>query len=227
MKNLNLLLSIITFVIISNVGLAQNDSNPKINGLQLFIDTRDNQTYSYQLYGKQYWMTQNLNFNCDGSFEFPDNLEASIKVGRFYNIEVAEFVCPQGWHLPNSSEWNELAKYISSNYGPFNFKDGDWSMVGGFLKSPIFRNKDESNLTNIGFNALTIGYYGMSEYGDFSLLMNDQYTAWWTSTPLNSQINYVMGIYMKLKGISDLSLDIGNSSNAYTVRCVKNNNDFE
>jgi uncharacterized protein (TIGR02145 family) len=227
MRNTRILICIFVFILSSKLGLAQYDNSPKSVNQQLFVDTRDNQAYSYQSFGTQYWMTENLNFNCEGSFDYVNNSKIQTKTGRYYNIDIADLVCPSGWHLPTNNEWEKLASYLSNNYGPFSKNDGDWSVIGGILKSPKIRNNDELSLKDIGFNGLIAGYYGFSENGGFVLLMNDLYTAWWTSTPINTQNNFVRGIYKISKGVSELSLDIGNLSNAYMIRCVKNNTEME
>ena len=74
-----------------------------------FIDTRDNQMYDYILLGNQYWMAKNLNYNCEGSFDFSQVTSEVPDKGRLYNINAAQTACPEGWHLPSNAEWQELA----------------------------------------------------------------------------------------------------------------------
>jgi len=182
-----------------------------------FIDTRDNQMYDYILLGNQYWMTENLNYNCEGSFDFSQVTSDVPDKGRLYNINAAQTACPEGWHLPSNAEWQKLAAYISKKYGPFKYLDGDWYGVGDLLKYTDYWN--EKGKSQIGFNAVPTGLLRFTKEGQLKYQMTNTAAYWWTSSKVNSNFNWVRSL---LKSADRLSLDPGHFMDAYSVRCVKN-----
>ena len=100
-------------------------------------DERDGQTYKTVLIGSRYWMAENLNFKTENSYCVNDNDTLCLKYGRLYAWSAAmdsagafstnglncgngkkctadsivRGVCPQGWHLPNYSEFSALYGY--------------------------------------------------------------------------------------------------------------------
>lgn len=114
-----------------------------------FIDTRDNQVYATVVLDGKNWMAQNLNYESrEGqSFCYDDNPKNCEKYGRLYTwaaamdtlttghgygtIETPEYftqgVCPKGWHVANTGEWNSM---IISLFG-----DSGNSIAGRSLKS--------------------------------------------------------------------------------------------
>ena len=97
-------------------------------------DERDGQTYKTVLIGSRYWMAENLNFKTENSYCVNDNDTLCLKYGRLYAWSAAmdsagafstnglncgngtkctadsivRGVCPQGWHLPDYSDFSNL-----------------------------------------------------------------------------------------------------------------------
>lgn len=83
------------------------------------VDQRDGKKYKTMRIGNYIWMTQNLNYNIDGSLcYYLDSLNCE-KLGRLYNYEVSTKVCPDNWHLADTWEWNDLLSTLwpMHNYG--------------------------------------------------------------------------------------------------------------
>lgn len=58
--------------------------------------------------GNQVWMAENLNTEMEGSVCYEYNPENCEQFGRLYDYKAAIKACPAGWHLPDSTEMEEL-----------------------------------------------------------------------------------------------------------------------
>ncbi len=77
-------------------------------------------------------------------------------------------VCPDGWHLPNYAEWNELAVYLG------------YDIAGGKIKeagTSHWEGPHEGTTNSTGFTALPGGF--PSANGEFEELTRLAF--WWTS----------------------------------------------
>lgn len=99
-----------------------------------FEDERDGQTYRTVKIGTQIWMAENLNFKVGNSACYDDEKSNCTKYGRLYTwgaaidsvgkygenakgcgngehctpIPPVRGICPEGWHLPDTTEWRVL-----------------------------------------------------------------------------------------------------------------------
>ena len=80
-----------------------------------FTDSRDDQTYKTIVVGEKVWMAQNLNYECKKSYCYDNSFEKCDKYGRFYDWSMAQEICPKGWHLPDTAEWNALFDFVGGN----------------------------------------------------------------------------------------------------------------
>ena len=195
----------------------------------VLTDSRDGQTYKTVTIGSQIWMAQNLNFETDASF-CPENKKANCAVyGRLYKWAAAmdsvgawstngkdcgndetclptypvRGVCPEGWHLPNSTEWEML----------FNAVGGQAS-AGKELKS-TYEWVRGSGTDAFGFSALPAG--SLSVGGSDSEVGKSAY--FWSSSK-----EYQYGAYcVELNQFQEdamLKMDCGRD-NTYAVRCLR------
>jgi uncharacterized protein (TIGR02145 family) len=104
----------------------------KETGDSLFVDARDGKMYTYnKLEDGNIWMTQNLNYEMEGSFCYQDNCAFAGGFGRLYNWEAATQACPPGWHLPSDEEWLALIEAYGGGYRDFNTEE----TIGDALKT--------------------------------------------------------------------------------------------
>lgn len=90
--------------------------NPEVEYGTL-VDARDGHAYAMLKIGGQTWMAENLDYFDtvavpglkDSSWCYDNNPAKCVEAGRLYTWSVARVaVCPDGWHLPDTTEWNAL-----------------------------------------------------------------------------------------------------------------------
>ena len=177
------------------------------------VDSRDGQTYKTLKIGEQVWMAENLNYEVDSSFCYKDSAKYCEKYGRLYQWAASVGACPEGWHLPDTTEWNILFTTV-----------GGKSIAGKILKSWTGWDSCWDNRKHIyvdgngsdfyGFFALPAGSRssdGISTYG-FT-------TNFWSSTEYKSDEQaYDMFLSSQFE---DVRLNDDDEYNAYSVRCLK------
>ena len=169
-----------------------------------FTDTRDGQTYKTVKIGKQTWMAQNLNYQTDsGSWCYENKADNCNKYGKLYYWNTAKTVCPTGWKLPDTVDWNKL---ISTANG---------DAAGKKLKSKSGWKENGNGTDVLGFSALPGGY--RYNYGDFYYAGNDG--IWWTATEHGDNYAYYRNIYYGSNGVDEGYFYKGFGR---SVRCIAN-----
>ncbi len=113
-------------------------------------------------------------------------------------------VCPEGWHLPDTTEWETLGTYIGSQAS---------NGVGYALKSTSGW-KSGNGSDAFGFDALPAG--NRDNNGKFGNVL--EYAYFWCSTGISARNAYNWYLY---ESYSDLYVSSYNKSRAFSVRCVK------
>ena len=178
-------------------------------------DDRDGQTYKTVKIGEQWWMAENLNYRYiqqtaeedSSSYCYNDDPANCAKYGRLYLRSAAMIVCPEGWHLPDTTEWSKLSTAVG----------GD-STTGKKLKSQSgwkdYDGTSGNGTDAYGFSALPAG--DRNGYGNFN---NEGRTAYfWSSTERNSNVAYGMGLYYNHDSAYPIN---GNKYDGLSVRCLK------
>lgn len=126
------------------------------------IDERDGFKYNWVKIGDQVWMAENLRYyTTDERSAFSNqSLKDAQQYGRTYSLQIAQEVCPDGWHLPNLNEWYSLI----NSFGEVFNENGDIShkgMTKDERKVKIQRIHEAYSLLEdggaSGFNVLNIG----------------------------------------------------------------------
>ncbi len=170
-------------------------------------DIRDSQEYCITKLGEFWWLTQNLNFNAaPGSYYYDNDSSTNASpYARLYLWQEALLTCPAGWHLPDTSEWQNMINFIDDSATA----GGLLKAIGtGFWKDP---NTGASDL--VGFSAYP---GGKRSSGDtFGNIQTD--TWFWTSNPGSS------GAYAYHLSYDTALIEVNemHQLDALSVRCVR------
>ena len=176
------------------------------------LDPRDKQLYKVVTIGDQTWMAENLNYKTENSYCYGETAsdpktENCTMYGRLYTWAAANDVCPEGWHLPDTTEWNKLITAVG----------GD-STTGTKLKSQTgwkdYKGTSGNGTDVYGFSGFPAGG---EDYGGFYFDMGFG-TGFWSATEDGSYDAYDMGLYY---GREDAYLLSFSKNRAYSVRCLK------
>ena len=189
-------------------------------------DDRDGQTYKTVKIGDQWWMAENLNYEVDSSFCYNDSAEYCEKYGRLYKWAAAvgkseeecgygkkcgfsgkvRGVCPEGWRLPYSGEWNHLLSEVGG--------ESNASMILGAQTG--WKNRVVVNgVDSYGFSALPAGE--RTKGGDF--YREGGYAYFWSAAEDDNRSAWFM--YMGSWSASVSSFHDNNKEDAYSVRCLQ------
>jgi uncharacterized protein (TIGR02145 family) len=141
----------------------------------IFHDMRDGKKYRTVTLGGQTWMARNLDYHTSSGSKCYDNENSNCaKYGRLYDWGTAMTACPPGWHLPASSEWDELVGWIEftggGNAGDKLKAVSDWrSSWGGYYNAT----------DDYGFSALPGGASNADDDQSFNI---GYHGYWWTAT---------------------------------------------
>jgi uncharacterized protein (TIGR02145 family) len=171
-----------------------------------FTDPRDNKVYNTVVIGTQTWMTQNLDYAATGSIVYNNSSSLESAYGRLYEWNLAQSVCPAGWHLPDTAEWNTLINYLTG-----------YSIAGSKMKETgyLHWNSPNTGATNSsGFDAIPGGEW---DAGACQNLGNDAY--YWSSSLADTSHAY----YYYIENTSmDVFQNSSSKTYAFSIRCVKN-----
>jgi uncharacterized protein (TIGR02145 family) len=167
--------------------------------------TCGSQTYRTVQIGNQKWFAENLNYNVAGSKCYDDDPAYCTKYGRLYDWNTAKTVCPNGWHLPDTTEWRTLIDFAGGKY-----------VAGTKLKATSEWDGNGNGTDDYGFSALPGGCLsadGRFEVGDFGL--------WWSATEYGSNDAYNQDIYWGSNMSSSNIWQAGRKSDLLSVRCIQ------
>lgn len=213
----NLYISFFYLIISAMIGFAQKPC-PLIPALNY-----GSKTYHTVQIGSQCWLKENLNIGVmiDSTQNQTNNSVIEkycyhndpancTKFGGLYQWNEAmqysssdskvKGICPQGWHLPDSAEFNRLTLAVSKNSKTLKaVGQGDGAGIGS---------------NNSGFSALLAGSRNLN--GAFFGLKG--YTYLWTSTTANSVDAFDM--YLN-HGTDNIYQSDSKEGYGFSVRCIK------
>lgn len=197
------------------------------------IDARDGRIYSTVQIGDQCWMAENLNVgtpidtslrqtNNNQIEKYCMNLDVDLceEYGGLYEFDEAmkyvftqgaQGICPDGWHIPDTSEWNILIA-VHGGYYEAGSKLKETGTTH-WLPAGIYEG------TNINyFTALGNGHYDRNDRSFYGLKVNSQI---WSSTKLYDYWeNYAEKTEIDYNGYS-IAMLRQHRANALGIRCIK------
>ncbi len=216
--------------------LSSSVVDPSTVVIDSITDSRDGQAYKTVTIGTQIWMAQNLNYRSAGSYCYNNDDSYCTKYGRLYTWAAAmdsastwstsgkgcgfgltcspaypvRGVCPDGWHLPQKSEFETLFTAVGGQIEASKKlkTTSGWYSIEGWISN--FGTDDYS------FSALPAGI----RVGLGGCINEGNYAYFWSSTENNDIYTYIM----KLKydhPSAFLDYNYYYKDNWYSVRCVK------
>ena len=195
----------------------------------------DGNVYKTVKIGTQFWMAENLKttkYKNNDSIQYvtDGSVWMALSIGAFcyylnkasngenygylYNFFAAidgRGICPNGWHLPSDSEWNELRNFL-----------GGEDSAGGALKEIGTEYWDDPNIgaTNIsGFSAVGGSWRGTESGGFYYWLGYSSF--FWSST---SYENDDVGKWLLYASNSNFIYNRGiyqHKNSGFSIRCIK------
>ena len=203
-------------------------------------DSRDGQVYKTVKIGDQWWMAENLNYDYNEGTAMGlcyDSVDADCKkFGRFYNwsaiVDSAGIfgtegvgcgdsatcvlprkyrgICPEGWHLPDSLELEELIHSVGGTFTACRALKS----TEGWSECTDPKGVESNGTDKYGFNALPTG----SGYTDGRFGRVGTETMIWGVTAM--EYGYAYSIWIRECGEAYVTY-LGGKGRAYNVRCLK------
>ena len=176
----------------------------------VLADARDGKKYKTVKIGEQVWMAENLNYEADedGSRCYQDNADNCAKYGRLYEWKTAKTVCPAGWKLPDTADWNKLVSTA-----------GGKETAAKKLKSKSGWNGDNNNGTDdYGFSALSGGSVELNGDGEGDFDDVGVVGSWWAATVLCDDC--LEAYYLSI-GNGGMYVSYSLKGAFFSVRCLK------
>ena len=167
------------------------------------IERDDIRRYKTVTIGNQTWTARNLDIQTGNSWCYADKQSNCDKYGRLYDWFTAMNICPVGWHLPTSKDWDVLMVAV-----------GGSSVAGKKLKAYHGWYNNDNVTDDFQFSALPGG--DRLPYGDFNNAVGNGF--WWTATECSGGNAYYRYMYYN----RDLVLeDYIDKSFGFSARCVQ------
>jgi uncharacterized protein (TIGR02145 family) len=186
----------------------------------IFTDPRDGEVYKIVCIGDQVWMAENLRYAGAGVC-YDNNAGNCTTYGRLYSLKETtglavsntnpsgvQGICPNGWHVPSSAEWNELFASAGENV----FK----------LKAKTLWPTPNQNTNELGLSLLPGGrYVEVDTLKSFENIGDQGY--FWTSSK-NSDGQFYLGAIIGIGSSANPDAHFEPPSEAerfFSCRCVQ------
>ena len=204
-------------------------------------DGRKYQTVSFNYEGKTYeWMAEDLKYDSEGLYTWTDAMQIDDK----YMTEVAEDsligekhqgICPDGWHVSSTEEWDILVDYVGDvkNLLNENWRTSDLDAAFGKDLIGVFYNRFDFNLMPMDTVYLEV-YYHSYRQGSFHIEELDEFMKehyqWELEYAKNDEEREEIEKYLSPRAVGDYYVQVSpydyrveeEPLKEGKVRCVKN-----
>jgi len=147
-------------------------------------DPRDGhkyQTVSFEYEGKKYeWMAEDLKYESDGLYTWTE----AMQIDKKYMTEIVEDsligethqgICPDGWRVPSTGDWEKLMDYVGGvkNLLNENWRTSDIDAAFGKDLIGVYYNKFDFNLMPMDTVYLEV-YYHSYKQGSYHMREIDE-----------------------------------------------------
>ncbi len=192
---------------VENLASADQSASQSISssGSNVFVDTRDNNSYGTITIGDQVWTTENLRFKTAGSLAYNNDESNVATAGRLYTWDEAVSAIPAGWRLPTKQDFEKLKAYVEAQ--------GHKYKVGNALKAASVWPGNTAGTDAVGFKGTPAGYHNGYSFADF-----DKHAYYWTATESGSSVasNFELSNYG-----NDFMGTVHSKKYALSIRLVK------
>ena len=238
MKKLQIILVVLTILAVAGiVAHKHKDGN-------FVTDPRDGKKYRTVKIGNQVWMAENLDYESANSYCYNNSADSCSKYGRLYTWAAAmdsanlfskngtgcgygtnctpaypaQGICPDGWHLPSKSEWEDLFKVINLKFRESTDSYDEFTGGAVLLATKGWYKNSRYGVTGTdlyGFSALPAGDRTRGGLFDDVLIK----TCFWSSTEYDDGNAYEAFLNFHDRA----SIHHGyHKYTALSVRCIKN-----
>lgn len=199
-----------------------------------FTDPRDGNVYGIVEIGNLEWFARNLNWK--GAGHGYGKTEAGAYVfGRLYTWNDAtggksasglgngvQGVCPEGWSIPTSDDWTDLAKAVNGGKDVTFLED--WKGIAGKLMAnakfngvQVWSYSPQVDITNeYGWSALAAGS-SYNNYNNYNNVLS--YGFWWSCTERDSNYAHYKYIFSEHPNVP--TAFAAKDGMGASVRCVR------
>jgi len=180
------------------------------NGQELLYPGENNDQWSTTSTGAYAWYNNNI--------EWKDIYGGLY---NFYAVVNEAGLCPEGWHVPTTEEWNGLAEFIGGYETPNGNELKSCRQIDAPVaechvsEHPRWDYSEHHGTNNYHFSALPGGMRGVE--GPYSL--KGQQAHFWTSSEIGNGRAWARILYYNEGG---WVVDDGYMKRGISVRCIKN-----
>lgn len=156
------------------------------------------ESYDIVTIGSQTWMAENLYSQYMSPYCFQNRTDYCEMYGRLYTFSLTEDACPDGWHVPDTTDWKILLEVV-----------GDKSAKK--LKSEQWAGSDE-----FGFGVLPAGSGKVSD--DWKQSYDASESCFWTSSETDGENAAVLCFS---SDENEAKWQKRSKTSLYSIRCIK------